>query len=159
MEGNNSLRAEAFAVTDHELIEWLLENGGPAVHYRTAADLLDEPAGVDLRDLEQELLDSPQVRLWLDRLAPDGLHSSRNTAFENVMGKLAELGLRAGMALLDQKVLHFRRWLNSEEARSREFSHFYRGLVAGALARLGYENDMGVRAFLLSRLDRLYGWT
>ena len=29
-------------MSNHILMEWLLENGGPAIRYRTAMDLLDD---------------------------------------------------------------------------------------------------------------------
>ena len=82
----------------------LFEHGGPAIRYRTAAELMDRETGIDLPQLAEELLASPSVTRWLERLRPETgfmqLHSSKPTAFENAMGKLTQLGCRAGMAPL-----------------------------------------------------------
>jgi len=75
------------------LTEWLLENAGPVIRYRTATELLNDPTRIHLDRLRKDLLESPLVRRWLDRLVPGGIHSSQNTAFENPMNKLVDLGL------------------------------------------------------------------
>jgi len=51
-----------------ELAEWLLENGGPVVRYRTATELLSDASMVDIEALDRDLLNCPLVRLWLGRL-------------------------------------------------------------------------------------------
>jgi hypothetical protein len=85
------------------LLAWLLEHGGPVVRYRTAAELLDDPGRVDLDRMRHDLLESPLIKRWLQRLVPGRVHSSRNTAFENAIHKLANLGLKAGRR---QALLH-----------------------------------------------------
>jgi hypothetical protein len=138
---------------DTTLTEWLLEHAGPTVRYRTAAELLDDPSAVDLERLERDLLASPLVKRWLPRLAAGEFHSMKNTAFENAMNKLVDLGLRAGMKPLDHRAAHFRKWLTAE-ARRRE--HWGDKVIAAAgLLRAGYPVEEPVTGFLRWRLDDL----
>jgi hypothetical protein len=138
------------------VIQWLLENGGPAIRYRAATELVDDPAslGIDLNDLTTDLLESAMARQWLDRIGPPGglnsLHGSRPEAFENVCAKLCELGLRAGMlAEFDGKMEPFRRHL----AQWNET--WGRPLLASCLNWAGYD-DEAVLACLSERLEKMY---
>ncbi len=148
-------------MVNSDLTEWLLENGGPAVRYRTTRELLEDPTGIDTKRLETELLASKSVRLWLDQLVPGNfglsdLHGSKSTAFENAIGKLAELGLRAGMSPVDKRTLPFRKWFKREARRPENtLSLFCRSLVASGLLRAGYDEEP-LRPFLDRRLDVLY---
>ena len=143
-------------MVDSFLTEWLLENGGPVVRYRTAAELVQDPTGIDFDHLAKDLLESPQVRLWLERLVPGRIHNSKNTDFENAMGKLLEFGVKAGMAPFDERTLHFRRWLATEAARHEGMLlHLSKTIVAAGLARAGY-SDAPLENFLSRRLDNLY---
>ena len=139
------------------LTHWLLEHSGPAIRYRTATELLDDPAGINLDRLRQDLLQSRLVNQWLERLVPGGIHSSHNTAFENPMNKLADLGLKAGMAPLDKRTAHFRRLL-AERARRREGMGFLLDniIMSAGLLRGGYPMEEPVITFLRQRLDDLY---
>ena len=49
------------------LTQWLLEHGGPAIRYRTATELVNDPAGVDLDRLGADLVSSQMVQMWMDR--------------------------------------------------------------------------------------------
>jgi hypothetical protein len=136
-------------------IRWLLEEGGPAIRYRTATELIDDPSGIDLDRLTTDLLQSSMVRQWLDRIGLPGglnsLHGSQPEAFENVCAKLCELGLRAGMLdEFDQKALSFRQHL----AQGEDF--WGRPLLASCLNWAGYGDDEAVRACLSERLEAMY---
>jgi hypothetical protein len=71
-------------------MDWLLENGGPVIRYRTATELLNEPKIINIEQLSQELIRSQMVGAWLERLGTSKelihLHSSKVTAYENAMG-------------------------------------------------------------------------
>ncbi|MHC4861117.1 MAG: hypothetical protein ACYTDY_13610, partial [Planctomycetota bacterium] len=127
----------------------LLEEGGPVLRFRTARDILGEPIPSD------ELLASPLVRRWLDRLVPDtsftGIHNGVPTAFENAMGKLVQLGLRAGMAPLDERTRPFCEWLR--RAPAPPFAPFLRAIVACHLAAGGYGDDPVVAEVVRHRLE------
>ena len=98
-------------------MDWLLENGGPVIRYRTATELLNEPKIINIEQLSQELIRSQMVGAWLERLGTSKefvhLHSSKMTAYENAMGKLVQLGCKNGITPFDQKTLSFRKWLQS----------------------------------------------
>ena len=134
--------------------QWLLENGGPAIRYRTATELVDDPAGIDLDRLTTDLLQSTMVRQWLDRIGQPGdlnsLHSSKPGAFENVCAKLCELGLRAGMLdEFDAKMQPFRQHL----AQGDDF--WGRPLLASCLNWAGYGDDEAVLTCLAERLEAM----
>lgn len=146
---------------DRELAEWLFENGGPAIRYRTATELLDNPASVDLDRLTANLLESPLVAKWLERLGPDmsytGIHHSKNTAYENAAGKLTQLGCRRGMPAFDCGMQPARNWLQREmeSPSQREWGQFFRTIVASHLLRGGYCGDRAVREHIRRRLETL----
>jgi len=96
---------------NEELNAWLFENGGPVIRYRTATELLPQAKSPDIKRLAAEMLQSTQVRLWLERLLPPRLlnnstttqtvqasgineiHNSKPTALENALAKLADFGI------------------------------------------------------------------
>ena len=53
-------------MSHEQVLDWLLENGGPTIRCRVAAELLDDPACVDLDGLAAALLESPLANGWLD---------------------------------------------------------------------------------------------
>jgi hypothetical protein len=134
------------SVKELGLTDWLLEHGGPVIRYRTATELLDDPCSVDVDRLRSDLLACPLVQRWLGCLLPGVLHHSKATAFENAMGKLVDLGLRAGMRPLDERAEPFRKWFSGEKPASGDvFSPFYRSIVGSGLVRAGYRDEaMGV---------------
>jgi len=139
---------------DSTLTQWLFDNGGPAIRYRTATELMDAPADIDLDALAADLVSSAMVRQWLDRIGqPSGmtsLHGSHPDAFENVCAKLCELGLRAGMlAELDAKILPFCRLL---AAWDETWSPV---LLASCLNWFGFD-DEAVLGCLSERLEAMY---
>jgi len=151
-------------MNDRELAAWLVEKGGPAIRYRAATELLSEPDSVDVDRRRKELLESRLVELWLGRLVPDtsptGLHHSKNTAYENAMGKLTQLGCTMRMSAFDQRTLPFRRWLQNEVQTPKQFfGPFYWTLLASLLAMAGYGEDEAVKKVLTRRLETLYELT
>jgi len=140
-----------------DLPNYLLQHAGPVIRHRTATELLDDPADIDLDRLRKDLLQSRLVNQWLERLVPGGVHSSHNTAFENPVNKLADLGLKAGMAPLDRRTAPFRRLL-AERAPRREGMGFLldKIIMSAGLLRAGYPMEEPVISFLRQRLDDLY---
>ncbi len=132
--------------------EWLLEAGGPVLRQRVAREILNLPAS------ESPLLAAPPVRAWLERLDPPAagktIHGSRPNHFENAIGKLADLGCRAGMAPLDRRVRPHLHWLETDDDPDWYARH-QRQIVANGLALAGYDTEAPVRKALESRLDLL----
>ncbi len=144
-------------------VAWLLEHGGPAIRYRTLTELCRGASQEDIARAAEELCASPLVQTWLARFQRDDrfdkLHGSAPTTFENVIGKLAQLGCRAGMPALDAATAYFRRWLAEECPEGWSWRPFQQKLVGGLLAAAGYGQDPVVRRYLKRRLENLYAFT
>ena len=141
------------------LSQWLLENGGPSGRYQTATDLMDGRAAVDLAALAHDLFESPQVSRWLGHLKTvRAIHGSRNWELENPVGKLLDLGLKAGMIpAFDQAMRPYREYFAANQGTGTGGVDRLSGaIIASCLARAGYHQDEGLRGFLLERLDEMY---
>lgn len=155
------------------LVEWLMAEAGPIVRYQTAVQLIGGLPASEMWQLQSDLLAHPTVRSWLSRLtlgdllAPGEtladigprqvkrlvngqLHGSRPTAIENVLGKLAELGLHAGMAALDECMAPFNAFLQ-RRLNHCEFTRFLERIVASIIAwgllRSGYGESETMQEF------------
>jgi hypothetical protein len=140
-----------------EPVQWLVETGGPAIRYRAATELADDPGRFDLDGLRADLVESQMVQHWLERFVPPrrgdlfSLHGSNPDAFENVCAKLCELGIHPGMLeAVDKRMLAFREYLAEVE------SFTCRPLVASCLSMAGYGADKAVQTGLSERLSMLY---
>ncbi len=147
-----------------ETVQWLLANSGPAIRFQLVVDMLQEQDVGKVSSVLADLLASPLVTEWMNRLAPGfemkQLHSSSPSAFENTMGKLGELGLRAGLQPFDSKTLPFRAWLTDTEEDETEspFRVFLRTLVASLLSFTGYSDTDPVSNVLTERLEATYSF-
>jgi hypothetical protein len=108
------------------------------------------------------MLGSPEVTEWMGRLTPrfdfNGLHSGRTDAFENIVGKLVQMGIRAGLQPFDNKTLPFRVWLSENVGTEPVAPHaeFLRTIVASFLAFAGYGSTSPVKSQMTRRLEALY---
>ncbi|MFW9870111.1 MAG: hypothetical protein ACFFEL_10840 [Candidatus Thorarchaeota archaeon] len=141
---------------------WLLDNAGPIIRFRTIVDLIEEQdVGVVGRALSH-MSEDPEVLKWLNLLKPNlglnEIHSSKQDSFENVMGKLVQLGWRAGLQPFDTKTLPFRVWLteNIDKPHIEPHAVFKKTLIASLLARAGYDMVETVEKQMLSRLRTLF---
>lgn len=145
-----------------ESSDWLMNNSGPAIRYRTVTELLHEKARAP--GLEKDLLASNLVRFWLGNLKnhPDRktLHGAKTETYENVMGKLYEFGLKQGNPTLDGKTKAFRGWLKQQIRLSNEgyLPVFFRTLTAAFLVMVGYADDEAVKEWVLRRLETVYAF-
>ena len=165
-------------MNNEEIYTWLFENGGPVIRYRTATELYPSSSSLNIKRLTDELMQSPQVRMWLERLEPafflthppatkrantmalNEVHGSKPTTLENVIGKLTDFGLKKGIPELDQRTLLYRKWLeeNPECPRDYTFHIFLKTLIAAFFARAGYTQESGVKAVLKNRLNTVYNF-
>ena len=151
-------------VKRNELIHWLLEEGGPSIRYRTARELAQ---GETWKGQETILIESPLVCRWLENLRPElgfnQLHGAAPRTFESAMGKLTQLGCRAGMPEFDRRTQIFRAWFQEVDKRQQDenFSWipFLKMLAAPFLARAGYHHEPSLRKFAADRLRVLYQFT
>jgi hypothetical protein len=169
--------------TDISLAEWLMQQGGPVVRYRTAVELLDMPSGSEVDRLSDDLLHFRLVQTWLERLNIGDLlkndleqnqltestlwklawvvHSSKNTALENVLGKLLELGLRAGLVEFDRRMQPFDQFfsLKIESGKGVLQSAWFSlgsSIFAGGLLRAGYQPSDALCAYLNNHLRAIH---
>ena len=158
--------------------DWLLQASGPIVRWRTASELCRGFHEPELTRLRRELVDHPLVQTWLgrlsagrsgvnlDRIDPRTLqqlggkvHGSTCTALENVLGKLAEFGMQAGMAVLDEQMLPLMRVFTAraEWQGDTTFQSAWESLVksvfAWGLLRTGYRPDPPMRDYLYRHLE------
>ncbi|MFW9889599.1 MAG: hypothetical protein ACFFER_15530 [Candidatus Thorarchaeota archaeon] len=147
-----------------EAIQWLLANSGPSIRFQIVVDLLQDQDVGRVSSLLTDLLSSPLVSKWIGRLNSGfqmkQLHSSKPEAFENTIGKLGELGLRAGLQPFDSKTLPFRAWLTdtAEEEIDHPFQVFLRTLVASFLSFTGYSSTEPVYNTLTERLEAIHSF-
>ncbi len=95
-------------MSDADLINWLLENGGPIIRYKTVTELATDETKYDVKKLRSDLLKSEIVQKWL-QLKPKSklygiyaLHHSRSSIYENLMNKLIQLGLNSTFKAYDK---------------------------------------------------------
>jgi uncharacterized protein YeaO (DUF488 family) len=145
-----------------DLAYWLLDKAGPIIRFRTLVDIFEEQdVGVVSRALKK-MGESPEVVKWLGfiehSLAFNDVHSGWLNSFENVMGKLVQLGMRAGLQPFDSKTLFYRVWLSENVDREPVAAHeiFKRTLIASILARAGYQTVDAVQKQILSRLYAIH---
>lgn len=147
-----------------DLVHWLLRNAGPIIRYRTLRDIVNEQDIGTIAQALEKIWKSPPVVEWLERLQPNfvfnALHSGRVTAYENVMGKLVQFGLQAGLQPFDNKTLPFRAWLSDypEDSAHIPFSVFLQTIVSSFLSFAGYGTTRPVSDYLKSRLESLYSF-
>lgn len=142
-----------------------------AIDLAGAARDLDESEAARLR---QDLLASPPVHEWLGNLLPLNygghselnIHGTRDTNYENAMGKLTQLGLRAGLGPFDERTAHWRDLvLEDRTARYRNPLNmgyisfiYHRTLIAAFLGLAGYRDPV-IHSVLADRLNALYQFT
>lgn len=140
-----------------EILQWLMDHGGPVIRHRTATEL-QESGGQ-----QRELLSDPFVLSWLNNLDPKNVtlrtcHGSFDTCFENAMGMLLQLGVRAGMSALDERTGPIRDWFaGMMKTDPYQWNIFAMALFASFLAFAGYE-EVAIQSFLHMRLDTLYSF-
>jgi hypothetical protein len=96
------------------------------------------------------VLDQAEVRRWLGLLGSGPVHHSMDAAAENVLAKLGEYGLRAGLPALDERALPY-----CDMAPGGRY-HADALILAPFLARLGYAGQPGLAEWIAGRIQVLY---
>ena len=141
---------------------WLLENGGPIIQYLVTTEL--DRGQRHLAPLKRGLLASKTVHYWLrcitGRTRFNEIHGSKDTCFENAVGKLSLFGLRKGMRDIDARCQPYMSWLReSESVKKRNIiSVFTRTVVASLLAVAGYVHAGLIQETILKRLDVIHAF-
>lgn len=108
-----------------DLIQWLLDEGGPVIRYRTLVESAGCGAPADCESVLNAVLQTEKTQ-WLlaqlDHFGPithvdirvlNALHGMKPTCLENIIPRLLERGLRAGIAVFDEKMERFRHYVDN----------------------------------------------
>lgn len=145
-------------MTSLDVVEWLMSSADAPIRFQVIVDLLQDQDVSRVSEVLDDLHKSALVAECLKKLEPGfqtkQLHSSEPAAFENVMGRLGDLGMRAGLQPFDSKTLPFRAWLtDTEEDKTGGFFRvFLRTIVASFLSYTGYSETDPVHNVLKERL-------
>ena len=147
---------------DREKCFDVIQGAGPVIRYRTAIEL-QGCENSQIETLRDKLLSSELVKEWLGILRPRfdrNMHGSTSNAYENIMGKLYDFGLRRGVRELDARVQPYLDLLNGKTQLEdiAYMGNLYITMVAGFLAMTGYGDDKGVQKVLTERLDRIHDY-
>jgi hypothetical protein len=160
-----------------DLIQWLLDHGRPVIRYRTLRELAGNRAAFDDEASQQAVLQTEKTR-WLleqmDNFGPitkvdiwmlNALHGMKPTCLENVIPRLLERGLHAGVPVFDEKMERFRQYVDNPLVQ-RALDHpqsstveegravFIAAVMASNFIRGGYEHAE-IKRFVDQRLESL----
>lgn len=139
--------------------DWLLENGGPIIRYLTARERISSRISAD-GQLRDRLMQSSVVRYWMGclngRTRFNDIHGSRDTCFENALGKLTLFGIRQGAGDFDQRCKPYLRLLEDRKNGLNVIQAFYRTIIASLLAMAGYLINASVRDWVEERLGTVF---
>lgn len=147
-------------MNDNELVDWLMKNGGPVVRYKTTKELISK-SDIDIDKLTQDLVNDNGVRKLLtilddkDKVNIMTWHGSGKYQFENVMGKLLELGLSADIKEFDDKLKPYREWIYDKDPNDPNVVTLTSIFIASCFVRAGYKYKEFID-FVLKRIDLLY---
>ncbi len=108
-----------------DLIKWLLDEGGPVIRYRTLVELAGQGMPTDYESALNAVLQTEKTQWLLEQLDHFGpltyvdirvlnaLHGMKPTCLENVIPRLLERGLRAGIPVFDEKMARFRQYVDN----------------------------------------------
>jgi hypothetical protein len=156
-------------------IEWLINNCGPTIHYRILRELLGSN---DVGQSQLRLILQREKIKWLlqqlDNFDPitkvnihvlNTIHGMKPTCLENIVPRLVESGLHAGVGVFDKKMERFRQYidnpvvnraLDNPSMPSIEGGRaiFIATIMASLFIRAGY-NYEEINRFILHRLGLL----
>lgn len=152
-------------MSESKAIDYLLSEASVPIRWRVEQEILGrKPRTVS----EKELLGYPRVKQNLDYLTGkvdfNSLHGSFNHIFENVCGRLHDLGVRRGIKKLDKRIASYLDFLKQlvESSNQGEYLHtslvgkeFIASIIAGSVSLIGYHDHPVVRTHVTARLKRL----
>lgn len=157
-----------------DVLDWLMDNAGPAIRYRTARELIGmDNCSTELKALSGAIADMPEVTKCIENIrqpnnAKEVIHGSSDICFENAMARAINLGLHKGMHQLDEVA---KPWINYVDGLvANKFTENYTPavphprkcfeaiIVAGLLLKAGYD-DEAVISFMLASLKDLSEFT
>nr|MDO8112608.1 hypothetical protein [Candidatus Sigynarchaeota archaeon] len=152
-----------------QAIEWLKHAGSPAIRCWIARELQGERDTKTVKELFDRMMQCACARKWLDLVSLASVHGSKPACFENVVPKLAMLGLRPETPEFQDRCEY---WLGriqasifEDQAKRGEtkvttepwsFKYLEHAIIAGILAYAGFANHPKVAAVVANRLDTVH---
>jgi hypothetical protein len=133
-----------------KLTSFLLTQGGPILRWLTAVELATDDPTIDREVLKTDLLGCAEVRQLIGLLGSGPVHHSKDSSAENVLARLCEYGLRAGVPDLDEHALPYCALGLGERFGDQAL------ILAAFLVRLGYAGETSVANWMAQRINLLY---
>lgn len=120
-------------MNENELITWLFDNGGSAIRYRTATELMENCSAGLKKQLIKDLLEHKKAKALLPLL--DGFptipsfnnirdfiryHSSKGHDLEQILPKLMNIGFKKGISEFDKKMRNFCKYVENDLVRKAQ---------------------------------------
>ena len=153
-----------------ENIQWLTENGGPAIKLNMINEGLIDKNAYDVDELVDELLQIEKVKTaltYFDKFKDyesmplnylqGYIHSCYEDCYEMFMPFFIRLGFRTGIPIFDEKVEIMREVYNHIRTQGKPYWEDYWGFVVIPMLEAGYYHDEMldvVKGFL----DRIYNF-
>ncbi len=135
---------------DGDLTKYLFDQGGPILRWLIATQLLPDDSSLDRQTLHFDLLASAEVQHWMNLLGHGPVHHSMDASAENVLAKLGEYGLSAGMPSIDQRIVGYCALGEGQPYHPDAL------ILAPFLIRLGYGSEPAVAMWVAQRIEVLY---
>jgi|LSQX01.3.fsa_nt_gb hypothetical protein len=152
-------------LTEIQLLDWLLDNAGEVIKYRVSREFMPKKASLDNERIQTELLENPDVQMWLKNLKPELpfkwnlIHGSFDWQYENAMLKILQLGLHAGIPQVDEITKYYIKYLETESSKTKNKRELFDSIiVASMLLTAGYTDNI-VLDFMKNSLDVLSKFT
>jgi hypothetical protein len=114
-------------MNEKELIGWLMDNGGSAIKFRTATELMDNYPQSQRNKLAEQLLENRRAKTLLpllDNFPPvpsfdnirefTKIHTSKSSGIEGIMPRLLHMGFRQGIPAFDRRMRKFRKYVDND---------------------------------------------
>jgi hypothetical protein len=143
-----------------DLIDWLVDYGGPVIRYRTLTELRPDHYPGEIREAAMLVEQSADVQRLLQQLHWTRTHFVLRGAGEldlgNLLLRICWLGCGAGMRSLDNQMEPFIELMGTPAAVISYTHPMDMPVLGNCLAYAGYTREPLVRAWLKRRLDALY---
>ncbi|MCF7858330.1 MAG: hypothetical protein K9N07_03265 [Candidatus Cloacimonetes bacterium] len=153
----------------NDMVDWLFENGDAVIRYRTATEMVDDKTDYNISSLRTQLMKTSKAHYWMkclkDKRRLNYIHGSYDYCFENAMGKLIFMGIKAGFNKLEDSSKSYVKWLKeslesiSDEPIANPIDYFYENLIASFLSASGFKDVEPVASFMRERIQRIYDFT
>jgi hypothetical protein len=151
-------------------VDWLFENANVPIKY-----CITEKHKPQRKIMEDELLKFPEVSFWLNILSNNAkvnsiknIHGSHDYRYENIMGKLTQLGLNREISIFDRCCTFYLKFLDRQIRMKRDkdltisklYSFYdYELLIVTFLSLAGYVDAPAVQYVIQKRISLLYEFT